>query len=70
MTQKGMIEQLEKNADALQGLFTRIECENNINSGHELINLSQEIRAVYNQLFQMKYCYCRTSETEEDSKKR
>ena len=70
MTQKEMIEQLERNADALQGLFTSIEREKNINSGNDLINLSQEIRAVYNQIFQMKYCYCRTSETEEDSKKR
>lgn len=67
MTQKEMIAQLEKNADALQGLFTRIECENNINSGNDLINLSQEIRAVYNQLFQIKYCYRQVSESEEDA---
>lgn len=66
MTQKDMIEQLERNADALQSLFTSIKYDKNINSGNDLINLSQEIRAVYNQLFQMKYCYCRTSETEKD----
>lgn len=62
-----MIEQLEKNADALQGLFTRIECENNINSANDLIKLSQEIRTIYNQLFQMKYFYRQSPETEEDA---
>lgn len=60
MKQKDMITQLENNADALQALFTRIKFENNINSGNDLINLSQEIRAIYNQLFQIKYCYCRS----------
>lgn len=66
MKQKDMITQLENNADALQALFTRIKCENNINSGNDLINLSQEIRAIYNQLFQIKYCYRQVSEIEKD----
>ena len=66
MNKNEMIRQLEKNADALEDLFKRIESQNNINNEHDLIDLSQEIRALYNQIFQMKYCYHQTSETEED----
>lgn len=67
MNKNKMIEQLEKNADALQDIFNGIESENNINNGPELINLSLEIRALYNQIFQMKYSYRISSETLEDA---
>ena len=67
MNKNEMIRQLEKNADVLQGLFDRIESKNNINSGLDLINLSLEIRALYNQIFQMKYSYRISSETLEDA---